>query len=153
VKNKGTTVLVCLPLTHQEETEAKTVNRKDMSLLGVKVLVVDDEEQNLNYMKSLLEYYGAEVNSFSSAPEVLNQIDSIRNTDVAIVDYIMPEMNGAQLVAELKEYMPNLAMLMVSGICSQVELDALRENGTYLISKPFHSEDFISAVQDIAQKS
>lgn len=66
------------------------------------ILVVDDSPTNLVIMRRLISSIGAKANTFSDPLQALEQAPGL-GTELAVVDYSMPSMNGLDLVQKLKE--------------------------------------------------
>jgi CheY-like chemotaxis protein len=100
---------------------------------------------------TLLEY-------FTDPLVALNNIDSLINEDIDIifilVDYQMPNMNGAQLVRAIKEKYPKLACVMLSGQANSVQVADLQKDKMLdeFISKPWDEKTLFNALQPILNK-
>jgi len=81
---------------------------------GYRLLWVDDSRPLLSLYKSVFESLGFEVLATSSPEEALDHVAS-DSTDVAILDYDMPEMDGVVLASLLKDRCPMLPVILHSG--------------------------------------
>lgn len=86
-----------------------------------KLLCVDDDAAIRRFYGRLLSSYGYQVKVAGSARQALKLFRSDRDIDAVIADYDMPEMNGAELAADLKQLNPGLPVIMVSGCQSVLE--------------------------------
>jgi CheY-like chemotaxis protein len=77
------------------------------------ILCVDDDELGLNIRRLLLESRGYRVLTAISGPDALNLLGR-EPVDLLLLDYYMPEMNGATVAAEVKKLYPQLPILMLS---------------------------------------
>jgi CheY-like chemotaxis protein len=75
----------------------------DSLLAGKKVLVVDDDIRNIFALTAMLERHGMEVISVDSGQEALDTLASHDDMDVALVDVMMPEMDGYQTMSRMRE--------------------------------------------------
>ena len=66
--------------------------------------------------------------------------------DLAIVDFAMPGMNGAELAIALRGVAPTLPILFASGYANTDALGNLAENGA-MLRKPFGLEELRDAVE------
>ena len=111
------------------------------------ILLVDDEELVLNLTKELLERLGYSVLPASSGSEALRIYQEQHGAiDLAILDVVMPGMNGADLYRRLRERDRVLKIMLSTGhglAGPAAEALALGCNG--YIQKPF-------SLQDIAKK-
>lgn len=70
------------------------------------ILVVDDNEVNLEYMRTLIENTGLRVLTASSAAEAMRLLDE-HYVDAAVLDIMMPGYSGTQLAAAIRGYTGN----------------------------------------------
>ncbi len=77
------------------------------------LLCIDDDPGCLKVRKMLLEAFGYKVSTSTSGREGLDLLKS-RSFDAVLVDYQMPEMNGAQVAREIRRLRPEIPILMVS---------------------------------------
>jgi CheY-like chemotaxis protein len=75
----------------------------EASLAGKKVLVVDDDVRNIFALTAMLERQQMEVFSVDSGPEALEILAQNAGIDVAIVDVMMPEMDGYETMTKMRE--------------------------------------------------
>jgi CheY-like chemotaxis protein len=81
---------------------------------GQKLLWVDDSGALLSLYKAVFENLGFAVTATSSPGEALSDA-SLGTADVAILDYDMPEMDGAKLARLIKGRHPHLPVILYSG--------------------------------------
>lgn len=70
-------------------------------LSGIRVLIVDDEEDALTITKLMLELSGAEVISAPAAPEGLEKVQ-LHIPDIIVSDISMPQMDGYQFIRAVR---------------------------------------------------
>lgn len=103
-----------------------------------KVMVVDDNEQNLYIMQELLKGYGLHIElaeSGAKALEILEKDALLNNTNiyaVVFMDYMMPEMNGVEATHAIHE--------MLDGMYENLPIIALTANAFDGISEQFRKE-------------
>jgi CheY-like chemotaxis protein len=85
------------------EHGAGEMTRVEASLAGKKVLVVDDDVRNIFALTAMLERQQMEVFSVDSGPEALEILAQNAGIDVAIVDVMMPEMDGYETMTRMRE--------------------------------------------------
>ena len=81
---------------------------------GIRLLWVDDSRVLLSLYQAVFESLGFEVFAISSPKEALHRVSSDA-ADVAILDFDMPEMDGAVLASLMKERHPKLPVILYSG--------------------------------------
>ncbi|WP_338834281.1 response regulator [Bradyrhizobium septentrionale] len=109
------------------------------------VLVVDDDAAVRKSIKFALELEGFEVRDFSSAEELLIQ-ESIPPRSCLVVDYYMPEMNGLELVAKLRERDSALPVVLITGSDDNLRNRAAAL-GVIMVDKPMLGAPLLNAVR------
>ena len=82
--------------------------------MSVNVLVVDDSLVNLKVLGSVLENFGIEAKSASSGKECLEILKN-EEFDLILLDHLMPEMDGIELLSALREAEVESPVVMISG--------------------------------------
>lgn len=99
-KNKGTTFVVELPfeLSNQEGSGQSEVERSLVDVSGLKVLLVDDNELNIEIVQMLLEDQGVDVTIASNGREAVEAFSASEegHFDAIIMDIMMPVMDGLE---------------------------------------------------------
>lgn len=80
-----------------------------------RVLLVDDNAQYLALRRILLQAFGFEVTAETSPRQALRRYQ-LQPFDIALLDFQMPEMNGAELACELKGVRPEVPIVIISGL-------------------------------------
>lgn len=94
---KGSTFYFTLPLHQQEQC-----NLPNAPLSGSLVLVCDDDPGIRTVLQTLLEQHNYQVVTVATGEAAIDQAVQLR-PDVILLDLLMPEMNGWQVMAVLKE--------------------------------------------------
>lgn len=81
------------------------------------ILCVDDNEQTLSVRKFLLETRGYRVLAVQTSREALDLLENSGpgSVDLLISDFLMPQMDGNELIRRAKELSPGLPTMLVSG--------------------------------------
>lgn len=88
------------------------------------ILCIDDDAAGLAIRKMMLEAEGYEIFTAESGAKGLELIKR-RNIDAVILDYQMPQMNGAEVARSIREKWPDLPIVMLSGYPDDVPESAL----------------------------
>jgi CheY-like chemotaxis protein len=72
-------------------------------LAGKKVLIVDDDIRNIFALTALLERHHMDVVAVDSGQEAIQALSERRDVDVALVDVMMPEMDGYVTMTRIRE--------------------------------------------------
>jgi PAS domain S-box-containing protein len=105
----GATFVCKFPLAGAEQETVPAVERQHEQLdtgaapplTGIKVLVVDDDEDARDVLKVTLNKYGAEVMTAAAAPQALDALAS-EKVDVLVSDINMPGMDGYELIQRVR---------------------------------------------------
>lgn len=115
------------------------------------ILVLDDQRTILEYLKSLLEYEGYEVDAELSASKALFKA-SFKKYDLVIADISMPEMDGLTFIRELrtKKYGSSVPVVVVSAYSKkELILEALKLGVKKFFRKPIDNKEFLDAINTI----
>lgn len=156
-EDQGATFRVLLPLMTTTSTttgEAIPVEATS-SLQGVKVLVVDDERDNLEIITFVLADVGAKVMAVLSAAAALEQLSAFQ-PDVLVSDIGLPEMDGYALIAKVKaltahqgKSLPAIALTAYAGEANQRQ--ALDAGFQVHLSKPVDPGELIAAIATLVK--
>jgi CheY-like chemotaxis protein len=141
---RGTTFTLTFP-TAQTTVSVAPLSVVETAPRTAHILVVDDDPKVLNVLVRLLQTRGHEVESADSGREALAAAQR-RPPDVVITDLGMPDMNGRQLAASLRNLYPSLPVILVTG-----DTDTGEEDDTIdaIINKPFKIKDLDSKIQSL----
>jgi DNA-binding NtrC family response regulator len=112
-----------------------------------KILIVDDDRVVLSSCKRILESEGYAVSLTPSVKEALEILEQ-KNFDLLLVDVIMPEYDGMYLIGNVRENLPQLPILVMSGYPTPETISSgMRMGATHFIAKPFTPDELIKAVR------
>lgn len=116
------------------------------SLSGKKALVVDDNHINLEIFKDLLEHWKMSVEPVTSA-DAAYQLLNRNSYDVILLDYMMPDTDGMQLLSRLREEQINTPVLLISSSGnSESELACSNYINTQYQHKPVDPDQLANAI-------
>ncbi|WP_063777306.1 ATP-binding protein [Scytonema millei] len=169
-EGQGTTFTVRLPI--QKPVPKQLMKPLELSdrtsipapLEGLRILVVDDELDSLELISFVLQQEGAAVTDASSVSEALQALTKT-NYDVLISDIGMPDLDGYQLIRQMRslppeqgrqigavsEAMPKaIALTAYAGELNQKQV--LAAGFQMHISKPVEPEELIGAIVNLIQR-
>ncbi len=111
------------------------------------ILLVEDELSMRLGMHHTLQKVGYDVHDASSAEEALTLL-SENNYDLVISDLRMPGMSGLELLQHIREYTPDLGVIIITAF-AEVELavQAIKDGAFDFLSKPFQSDGLLIVVE------
>jgi len=112
------------------------------------VMVVDDNPDIITIVKTILEGKGYNVFSAFSGAELLNMLKD-QKPDLIILDIMMPEMDGLEVLSRLKA-MSDTATIPVILLTAKVQyedvLGGYKLGADYYITKPFTSTQLVNGI-------
>ncbi len=135
----GTTVTLLLPAAEVPARAAPPAAASDRLAQGLRVLVIDDEENVRRSLALLLRGNGCVVQECDGTRAAVHErAAQAASFDLAIVDMMMPDMTGAEVVAVLRAAAPRLPVVVSSGFHEGDEVEALRATpGVSFLDKPY----------------
>lgn len=117
-----------------------------------KLLFVDDDEQALNALKRVLRplYNEWNMHFVSSASEALNILEK-NPFDVIISEMRMPVMNGADLLAEVRNKYPHMIRIILSGYSDEDTLLKAVQTAHQFLSKPISADELRNSIKRISK--
>jgi CheY-like chemotaxis protein len=121
----------------------------ETSLAGLTLLAVDDESDTLEMMAAVLRMCGAGVRTARSASEALDLLQ-VWHPDVLLSDLEMPQEDGYQLIAQVRERPGTLGRLPAIAVTAHTQdrANALAAGFTDFVAKPVNLLELISALQN-----
>jgi DNA-binding response OmpR family regulator len=102
-----------------------------------RILVVDDEPNQCRTLAICLRLEGFEVFEAIGGEQALQQLENI-TVHLAIVDLMMPRINGIELARRIRSHYPNMAIVLTSAYhMSERQLNHLELGAIAFVPKPF----------------
>jgi CheY-like chemotaxis protein len=114
--------------------------------VGAKILLVDDDEEVRAFLVDSLEAMGHEVCAAASGEEALEILVECA-PDIALIDYAMPGMHGADVARAARDMLPHLPIVFVTGYAETEQLEAALGPRAPVLRKPFSVDDLCRAVE------
>jgi signal transduction histidine kinase len=136
---RGTRMQIFLPQAAAEVAAAAAAPHEEAAdLNGLRVLLVDDDDDVRTATATLLQDLGCTVFELEGGAAALDRLDGLGGLDVALVDYAMPGMNGIELAEHLGRVRPRLPILLMSGYMQTRNLERVWPDA--VLQKPFAKE-------------
>lgn len=117
-----------------------------------KIMIVDDDSNIRELVLALLQNHGFEGCEAADGREALEKI-SEENPDLAIIDIMMPNMDGFELCRHLRRYYENMPVLMLTAkgeLTSKVKGFGLGADD--YLTKPFEGDELVIRVQALLRR-
>jgi signal transduction histidine kinase len=150
---KGTTARIYLPRA-KEKAPPQVVERPPVLMPltgGETILLVEDEARVRKLIVDVLTGRGYHVLEATRGEEALRickaHCDEI---DLAVVDVVMPEMNGPEMVRQLQTFCSHIRILYISGYTDEAMVHhGIGESGAAFLQKPFVPDQLARKVRDV----
>ncbi|HEY5317280.1 MAG TPA: response regulator transcription factor, partial [Solirubrobacteraceae bacterium] len=111
-----------------------------------RVLVCDDEPQILRALRVILRDAGFEAVPAETAEEALDAV-AVRPPDAAIIDLVLPDIDGVELCARLREW-SKMPIIVLSAIGEEdAKVRALAAGADDYITKPFGPRELVARLE------
>lgn len=108
-----------------------------MLLTNASILIVDDEINYLELMKSLLQEEGYQNITTESDPLKVEEFLRKNHVDIILLDVYMPGIDGLELLEDLIPLYPHISFIMITGVNDiQIALKAIKLGAYEFITKP-----------------
>jgi CheY-like chemotaxis protein len=155
-EGQGATFTVELPLmiSTPEVNENATQPEKTLDLSGLRILVVDDEQDTRELMVFIIQQSGANVTAVASASEALEVLKQSQ-PDVLVSDIAMPEINGYMLIRQVRTWSPEqggqIPAIALTAYAGEInEQQALLAGFQKHLSKPVEPDELVQAIANLA---
>ena len=115
-----------------------------------RILVVDDDALILDAISRMLMHIGYEVLTAAGPRQALEIVRNSTPIHLVLADFLLPEMEGAQLIREVVRFSPRTVSVLMTGYVHNV---ADVPDDVLLLRKPFTREKLITAVQTALARS
>src|SRR5689334_13712211 len=114
------------------------------------VLVVDDEPIMLKLCANVLKSRGYRVLEAGAPQDALRVLERGENADLALLDIIMPGMNGIQLANRIRQTNPQIKVVLMTGYGPrEIAQVTGGENPYRIIWKPFKAESLLQMIENV----
>jgi len=106
------------------------------------IVIIDDENEILSMLEKFLSREGYNVKTYNNPLVAISSLPS--ETDIVLLDIMMPQMNGLDALPKLLEKNKNIKVLMMTAYSTLDKvLKAHRQGADEYIMKPFESLDVL----------
>jgi len=120
---------------------------------GLNILLLEDDEQLRSALESLLEDEGYQVATAGDGRQAVAQAAEVA-PDILILDVKLPGPDGLEVLQQLKQQLPELQSLVMTGYASEEDsIRAIRLGVGDYLQKPFPMVDFLNAVESLTKRA
>ena len=133
--------------TPTKATNTVTIER---ALKNKSVLIVDDDMRNIFALSSALQEYDFQIEIANNGHEALRKLDSNPDTDIVLMDIMMPEMDGYEAMSEIRKQnrFSKLPIIALTAKAMKNDREKCIEAGANdYISKPIEVDKLISMMR------
>lgn len=131
------------------------VKRQYLDCSNYKVLLVDDNKLNLKIVKKIMENYNLQVTTLTNGDDCINDIKKGSKYDLIFLDYLMPEMNGVEVLHVLKkldDYEIPPAIILTANTNNNMREMYLREGFNEYLSIPINITELDKIINKYLRK-
>jgi len=115
--------------------------------MNARILVVDDEEIVLKSCLRILDGANFELETVNNGRDALRRIEE-SHYDIVILDIMMPELDGLEVLQRVKESHPELDVIMITGLAQiDVAVRAMKFGAFDYLPKPFEPDELKRVVE------
>jgi PAS domain S-box-containing protein len=115
---------------------------------GTRILVGDDEKNLCESLRLLLGKQGYEIHIAHSGREVIDSMGK-STFDLVLLDLFMPDMDGFEIMKEVKDASPDTVIIVITGYAStESAITALRVGAYDYLKKPFDYEELLKTIEN-----
>jgi two-component system cell cycle sensor histidine kinase/response regulator CckA len=146
-KGVGTSIDVYFPRLDEEVPVEAPAEPEPAAAGKETILIVEDEEAVRRLMSAALEQNGYRVLLAADGVEALKLISSHTGPlDMLVTDLLMPGMNGAELARKVKDRLPGIGVLCISGYAEELRQSGEIDENSFL-QKPFTPQALLRKVR------
>jgi DNA-binding response OmpR family regulator len=116
-----------------------------------RILVVDDEERILNFLRSKLKASGYEVLTASNGVAALEQAQA-QEPDMIVLDLIMPKMDGFETLKELRSFSAVPVIILSARGADADKIKGLGLGADDYLPKPFNPDELVARVEAVRRR-
>jgi hypothetical protein len=137
-------------LPEDRKAAIQKLHQTETILKDKKILIVDDDIRNIFAMTSLLERYGMQILSAETGKAALEKLQSIPDVDVALMDIMMPDMDGYDTMRAIRKFGKFRALPVIALTAKAMKGDrekCIDAGASDYIAKPVDSTELLSMLR------
>jgi len=115
------------------------------------ILVVDDEERILNFLRSKLKASGYEVFTANNGVEGLEQAQA-QEPDLIVLDLLMPKMDGLEMLKQLRSFSAVPVIILTAKGADADIIKGLQLGADDYLPKPFNPDELVARIEAVRRR-
>jgi Response regulators consisting of a CheY-like receiver domain and a winged-helix DNA-binding domain len=115
------------------------------------ILLVDDEERIINFLKTKLKLLNYEVFVAGNGVEAIEQVQG-QEPDLVVLDVIMPKMDGFETLKELRSFSPVPVIMLSARGDDSDRIKGLGLGADDYLPKPFNPDELVARIEAIRRR-
>ena len=151
-KTKGARFTIYLPVHEATEDELRQAEAKEEQREwsgGGRVLLVEDEDMVRAVAERALTRQGYTVVTAADGDEGVEAVRTNPDFDLVVSDVVMPSMDGPAMAREIRQLVPNMPVLFMSGYAEEQLRREIDIERMYFIPKPFSVAQIAAKVGEV----
>jgi len=113
-----------------------------------KILVVEDQNENIEFLRALIESAGHQCEAVTSVGEALRRL-SAESFDLVLLDLVLPDAEGIEVARHILEQQLTTPVIAISGNLERWSDDRIAQAGiSRQLSKPYRAREILDAIRD-----
>ena len=148
---KGTVFNIYLPVIDHIDVETESAETTIAANGSERILLIDDEEQIIDFEQQILERLGYKVISKTDSEEALEEFAAQPDQfDLVITDMTMPKMTGDQLARKMMDIKPEIPVILCTGFNEAItEEKALAMGIDKFVMKPIVKDKLANTIRAV----
>lgn len=118
----------------------------------VHILAVDDEQDIREILRILLESRGYAVACAANGDEAVSYMEQYPETDLVIMDIMMPGLNGIEACAQIREHSSAPILFLTAKTLEDDKAQAYGAGGDDYLGKPFSQAELLMKVESLVRR-
>ena len=119
---------------------------------AARILIIEDDDDVRRILRIMLEDEGYIVDVARNGKEAINK-SNMTFYNIALIDILLPDMKGTQLLKAIKKTMPEMGKIVITGFPSlENAIEAVNSGADSFLLKPFQGEELLKTVRALLEK-
>ena len=119
---------------------------------AARILIIDDDDDVRRVLRMMLENEGYIVDIARNGKEAIRK-SHMTFFNIALIDILLPDMKGTKLLKAIKNTMPEMAKIVITGFPSlENAIKAVNNGADSFLLKPFNGEELLKTIRTLLEK-